>query len=905
MTGLLPYVAVLAAFVAGAVLLARWWRQRDAAALTARIDQLAATGDLKGAARLAADSGRLDVAFELYVRGRELFAAATIAVRRNDLRRAANLFEQVGDWAQAIDLYDKVGLHRHADNLRKNKLEAPPPPIVSLRKPTAQPDGGEPAPPAPAPVTTTAVPAAGAPFPDIVPLTPVSLDELALPPPRRALSLDDVELGQTALPTPVMLDEAMRQPPPPPPLTTASPPPLTTVPPPPPLTTVPPPLSGSSTAAPRTATSPPAAAGHAPGRAEAGALLAEGDITGAAELFAELGLDDEATHLWVNVLGEPERAAPLVAARGNHERAAELYLLAGDHERAARAWVDAARASPRPEAFLDRIVELSPEVALAYLEQEVAARPLSPAHAEWHYEKARAVDRGGDARRAITLDLALQDEVPGYRDVDLRLDELSRALQPPTAASRVRRSTRAPIDLPPDLDGEGAAPHEAAPAPPPPEPELEPAPAIELDGDQLLRLTSQLTGAVLDQVRRRSKLETLPAPDSGPTRVPAEERAAGLESAPLDPAVLDDGAVDAARRGPTLEALRQLTGGRPCDLGNIEVFYRIALAHQAAGNFDEALATLEIVSDVSPGYRDTWKRIDDLGRWKQAMATAALPAGDGGADRDRYELRGELGRGAIAVVYRAFDRRLGRDVALKLLSEALSSQQPVRELFLARARALAGLTHPNLITVHDSGVLAGRAFIAMELVDGQSVAALLREPGGLTIVESLRIMKQALDGLGRLHGAGLVHHELAPSRVVRTASGLVKVMDLGLAVPRGEGQRPAIIGAATAYLAPELTGGGEVVDARADVFSASATLYEMLAGQPAYTSGDRRTAPARLSALAPSVPAQLEAAVMRGLAVDRGERFRTAAELSTRLGAILAAVNAFVASRGRRARPRA
>ncbi|HVV86216.1 MAG TPA: protein kinase, partial [Kofleriaceae bacterium] len=365
---------------------------------------------------------------------------------------------------------------------------------------------------------------------------------------------------------------------------------------------------------------------------------------------------------------------------------------------------------------------------------------------------------------------------------------------------------------------------------------------------------------------------------------------------------LDDGALAVARRGPAVDTLRDFAGGRPCDLGNIEVYYRMGLAHHAQGNFDDALAAFEAVNDVSPGYRDAWKRVEDLRGWKDALAGATrLGADDEPAGNERYELRGELGRGRIAVVYRAHDHRLRRDVALKLLSEALSGQRTVRELFEQRAHAAAALAHPNLVTIHDTGVLAGRAFVAMELVDGPTVATLVREPGGLPIVESLRIMKQVLDALATLHGHRLVHHDVRPGNIMRTASGVVKLLEPAILVPRAEGP-PAVLGAVPGYLAPELLAGSRggagaaELDQQADVFSAAVTLFELLSGKLPYHGGDRASPPVRLASLAAAVPAPLEAAIMRGVAAERDQRWRFAAELGSRVGAILRAVQAYVAS---------
>ncbi len=207
----------------------------------------------------------------------------------------------------------------------------------------------------------------------------------------------------------------------------------------------------------------------------ADALLAEGELARAAEIYADAGLEDEAVHLYVNVLGQPGRAAPLVARRGNHQRAAELFELAGELERAAVAWVDVAKGSPRPDSFLERIGELSPKVALGYVEQELGGRPLSKATAEWHYQRAKLTAAGGDAARAQEYFEQLQAIVGPYRDVEERLRGL--ALPAPAPAPRART-----------MQGPGS----------------------NLDPTQIELLASQVAEAAAQQLKRRVELSALP-----------------------------------------------------------------------------------------------------------------------------------------------------------------------------------------------------------------------------------------------------------------------------------------------------------------------------------------------------------------------------------------------------------
>ena len=376
-----------------------------------------------------------------------------------------------------------------------------------------------------------------------------------------------------------------------------------------------------------------------------------------------------------------------------------------------------------------------------------------------------------------------------------------------------------------------------------------------------------------------------------------EVQVVGLEQAPVERALLADSAVEAARHGPGLDVLERFTGNRPCDLGNIEVYYRLGLFYVAQGNYDKALEMFDAVEEASPGYRDAWKRSEELQAWKKALGKRSrLAENDAAPEASRYELRGELGRGGMAVVYRAYDTLLGRDVALKFLSEDISTQPGVRELFQREARAVAGLNHPNIVTLHDTGYLQGRAFICMELVDGQSIESMMND-GSITIVESMRIIKQVLDALEYAHTRKIVHRDIKPANIMRTSSGLVKLMDFGLAKSLEGGKKQSVIAGTPVYMPPEQLG-GEEIDGRCDLFAVAVSLYEMLTGELPYEAFDRSKPPRPLSELVPAVPAPLDELVMRGLSPRKEDRWSSAFAMGSRLEQLLSAVSSFVGRGG-------
>ncbi len=211
----------------------------------------------------------------------------------------------------------------------------------------------------------------------------------------------------------------------------------------------------------------------------------------------------------------------------------------------------------------------------------------------------------------------------------------------------------------------------------------------------------------------------------------------------------------------------------------------------------------------------------------------------------RYRIAGELGRGGMGVVYRAVDGRLGREVALKVLSPGPQSDPELEARLRREARAAAGLTHPAICVVYEIDEADGATFIAMELIRGQPLAALLRP--GMSPARALDLAIEVAEGLAEAHAHGVVHRDLKPTNVMVTESGRAKIIDFGLAKlwkpldpitsgadtpARGQTDPGRIIGTA-AYMSPEQVRGG-AVDPRSDVFAFGALLFEMLSGASAF-----------------------------------------------------------------------
>jgi len=254
---------------------------------------------------------------------------------------------------------------------------------------------------------------------------------------------------------------------------------------------------------------------------------------------------------------------------------------------------------------------------------------------------------------------------------------------------------------------------------------------------------------------------------------------------------------------------------------------------------------------------------------------------------DRYLVVSRIDRGGMATVYHAVDRRLDRDVALKVLHAHLAGDQGFAARFVREARSAARLSHPNVVGVFDQGQDGDLLFLAMEYLPGRTLRHVLVERGALTPKEALRVMDPVLDALAAAHRAGIVHRDIKPENVILTDDGRVKVADFGLA--RAATSTTATTGVllgTVAYLAPELVARG-VADERSDVYAAGVMLFEMLTGRQPFVG----EIPAQVayrhvhedvpapSSVAPTVPEALDDVVLAATGREPDERPDDAAAL--------------------------
>ncbi len=273
----------------------------------------------------------------------------------------------------------------------------------------------------------------------------------------------------------------------------------------------------------------------------------------------------------------------------------------------------------------------------------------------------------------------------------------------------------------------------------------------------------------------------------------------------------------------------------------------------------------------------------------------------------QFELLEELGAGGMGVVYKAQDTHLNRLVAIKVIHPARIGDSGLQARLLAEARAASSLNQLNVVTVYDAGTRDGVDFIAMEYVPGEELARRI-PPEGMPVEEALRIARGVAAALAAAHAAGIVHRDLKPGNVMIRQDGVVKVMDFGLAKalapPQGEEEATRTVNAANdtaagtvlgtgPYMSPEQAE-GKPVDARSDIFSFGAMLFEMLSGRPAFhgdtlistISAVLKDTPPSVHALRRDVPQKIDAILRRCLAKNREDRYPSGAELEAALDAL-------------------
>src|SRR5215470_2515907 len=281
-----------------------------------------------------------------------------------------------------------------------------------------------------------------------------------------------------------------------------------------------------------------------------------------------------------------------------------------------------------------------------------------------------------------------------------------------------------------------------------------------------------------------------------------------------------------------------------------------------------------------------------------------------GARVGPYEVLAALGAGGMGEVYRARDTRLGREVALKVISDGAALDPERLQRFEQEARLAGSLNHPNLVVVFDVGSEGGAPFLVTELLEGESLRHRLSR-GRLPLRTALELGVQLAEGLAAAHARGIVHRDVKPENVFLTSGGRAKLLDFGIAkltaprgieghrnlldttlTPEGIGTRPGAVLGSPGHMSPEQVR-GDPVDARTDIFSLGAVLYEMLAGAPpfpakSFVESGHAILESEPPPLPESVPPSVDLLVRRCLEKEPARRFQSAADLAFDLGAATA-----------------
>ncbi len=318
---------------------------------------------------------------------------------------------------------------------------------------------------------------------------------------------------------------------------------------------------------------------------------------------------------------------------------------------------------------------------------------------------------------------------------------------------------------------------------------------------------------------------------------------------------------------------------------------RLAELLERSGEPARAIEVLEKLREDEPTYPEVSTRIDSLRkRVSQArdasgrLTAATVPI----VAESRYEIIEQIGRGGMGVVYRARDKRLGREVALKRLPDNLRDHPSAVQLFLREGRAAAALNHPNIVTIFDADQEDQSYFITMELLEGDPLHVILRRAGKLSARDCARLGVQICAGLEYAHDRRIVHRDIKTANLFFTRGKVVKIMDFGLAKMVEEVRRSAtVIGGTPYYMAPEQAV-GDSVDARADIYALGVTFYELVTGNVPFKDGDvtyhhRHTQPPDPRTKVENLPDGFAQLILEMMAKDPALRCSSAAAVAARL----------------------
>ncbi len=322
----------------------------------------------------------------------------------------------------------------------------------------------------------------------------------------------------------------------------------------------------------------------------------------------------------------------------------------------------------------------------------------------------------------------------------------------------------------------------------------------------------------------------------------------------------------------------------------LKLLYHLAYAFEKLGQLDDSLKLYERVAGEDPLFKEVgarMARVKDLQRKANAAneKKMGLPAFSRQTrNQSRYEKMEEIGRGGMGIVYRAKDRVLGREVALKILNSHFKHDEKIVETFLREAKSLAALNHLHIVTIFDAGIEEGNYYISMEFIEGKTVRDLLKKKHHFRLSTVLALSKQVLKALAYAHSKKVIHRDITTNNMMLTENKIIKLMDFGLArVVNQLHSEQSIIGGTPYFMSPEQVEGAPI-DHRTDIYSFGVCLFEMLSGQvpfpmenPGYhhlhtPAPDPRT-------VKKDIPDAMAAIILRCLEKKANDRFQSAQEI--------------------------
>ena len=262
---------------------------------------------------------------------------------------------------------------------------------------------------------------------------------------------------------------------------------------------------------------------------------------------------------------------------------------------------------------------------------------------------------------------------------------------------------------------------------------------------------------------------------------------------------------------------------------------------------------------------------------------------------DRYEILEVIGEGGMAIVYRALDHRLNRDVAVKIMRDEMAADEEFRRRFCTESHAVAMLSHPNIVAVYDVSHNDNVEYIVMELVDGITLKQYIERKGVVAWKEVVHFTKQISKALAHAHERGIIHRDIKPQNIMLLRDGTIKVGDFGIAALENEvyENNGEAIGSIH-YIAPEQAR-GECPDARSDIYSLGVMMYEMLTGGLPFTGNTlgeiavqhMNAKPVPPHEKNPEIPLELERITLKAMSAELSERYQSANELLSDLEAFI------------------